>query len=163
MKKKLPLIIGIVAIVIAIIIAVVVLVVSKNGKEETAKEINLEEVSNKITENSAFKEMATQEITTEVLESYFQVDLANVEKVVGKVPLMNVHSSLYVIIQAKDGKADAVKEDLNKFLTEYEELWSRYLPEQYEYVQNRKFDTIGNYVYLIISENSGKLENIVKE
>lgn len=162
MKKKLPLIIGIVAIVIALIVAVVVLVISKNGKE-TAKEINLEEVSNKITENSAFKEMATEEISKEILESYFQVDLANVENVVGKVPLMNVHASLYVIVQAKDGKADAVKEDLNKFLTGYEEQWSRYLPEQYEYVQRRKFDTIGNYVYLIISEDSGKLENIVKE
>lgn len=162
MKKKLPLIIGIVAIVIALIIAVVVLVISKNVKEET-KEINLEEVSNKITENSYFKEMATEEVSIEILGSYFQVDTANVEKVVGKVPLMNVHSSLYVIIQAKEGKANEVKEDLNEFLTGYEELWSRYLPEQYEYVQNRKFDVIGDYVYLIIAEDSGKLENIVKE
>lgn len=159
MKKKLPLIIGIVAIVIALIIAVVVLVMPK---EET-KEINLEEVNNKITENSYFKEMATEEISMEMLENYFQVDTANVEKVVGKVPLMNVHSSLYVIIQAKEGKANEVKEDLNEFLTGYEETWSRYLPEQYEYVKNRKFDVIGDYVYLIIAEDSGKLENIVKE
>lgn len=162
MKKKLPLIIGIAAIVIALIIAVVVLVISKNVKEET-KEINLDEVSNKITENSYFKEMATEEVSIEILGSYFQVDTANVEKVVGKVPLMNVHSSLYVIIQAKEGKANEVKEDLNEFLTGYEEQWSRYLPEQYEYVQNRKFDVIGDYVYLIIAEDSGKLENIVKE
>lgn len=159
MKKKLPLIIGIVAIVIALIIAVVVLVMPK---EET-KEINLEEVNKKITENSYFKEMATEEISMEMLENYFQVDTANVEKVVGKVPLMNVHSSLYVIIQAKEGKANEVKEDLNEFLTGYEETWSRYLPEQYEYVKNRKFDVIGDYVYLIIAEDSGKLENIVKE
>lgn len=162
MKKKLPLIIGIVAIVIALIIAVVVLVIPKNEKEEI-KEINLEEVSNKITENSYFKEMATEDISTEILESYFQVDLANVEKVVGKVPLMNVHASLYVIIEAKDGKVDAVKEDLNEFCVGYEELWSRYLPDQYEYVENRKLDSVGNYVYLIIAEDSAKLENIVKE
>ena len=57
MKKKLPLIIGIVAIVIALIIAIVVLVMPK---QEAKKEINLEEVSNKITENSHFKEMATE-------------------------------------------------------------------------------------------------------
>lgn len=160
MKNKLPLIIGIVAIVIALIIAVVVLVMPK---EETKKEINLEEVSNKITENSAFKEMATENISTDTLKNYFQVNTENVEKVVGKVPLMNVHSSLYVIIQAKEGKANEVKEDLNEFLKGYEELWSRYLPDQYEYVQNRKFDVIGDYVYLIIAEDSGKLENIVKE
>ncbi len=160
MKNKLPLIIGIVAIVIALIIAVVVLVMPK---EETKKEINLEEVSNKITENSAFKEMATEDISTDTLKNYFQVNTENVEKVVGKVPLMNVHSSLYVIIQAKEGKANEVKEDLNEFLKGYEELWSRYLPDQYEYVQNRKFDVIGDYVYLIIAEDSGKLENIVKE
>ena len=160
MKNKLPLIIGIVAIVIALIIAVVVLVIPK---EETKKEINLEEVSNKITENSAFKEMATEDISTDTLKNYFQVNTENVEKVVGKVPLMNVHSSLYVIIQAKEGKANEVKEDLNEFLKGYEELWSRYLPDQYEYVQNRKFDVIGDYVYLIIAEDSGKLENIVKE
>lgn len=160
MKKKLPLIIGIVAIVIALIIAIVVLVMPK---QEAKKEINLEEVSNKITENSHFKEMATEEVSIEMLENYFRIDTANVEKVVGKVPLMNVHSSLYVIIQAKEGKANEVKEDLNEFIKEYEELWSVYLPEQYEYVQNRKFDVIGDYVYLIIAEDSGKLESIVKE
>lgn len=163
MKKKLPLIIGIVAIIVALVIVIVVVTNGKNDENQKSKEINLEEVSNKITENSDFKEMATEEITKEILETYFQVDTSNVEKVVGKLPLMNVHSSLYVIIQAKDGKVDEVKEDLNEFLTGYEELWSRYLPAQYEYVQNRKFDAIGNYVYLIIAEDSGKLESIVKE
>lgn len=161
MKKKLPLIIGIVAIIVALVIVIVV--VTNGKKDETPKEINLEEVSSQITEKSDFKEMATEQITLEVLETYFQVDTANVEKVVGKVPLMNVHSSLYVIIQAKEGKAEEVKEDLNQFCIEYEELWSRYLPEQYEYVQNRKIGITGNYVYLIIAEDSAKLENIVKE
>lgn len=161
MKKRLPLIIGIVAIIVALVIVIVV--VTNGKKNDKPKEINLEEVSKQITEKSDFKEIATEEITTEVLETYFQVDTENVEKVVGKLPLMNVHSSLYVIIQAKEGKEEEVKEDLNQFCIEYEELWSRYLPEQYEYVQNRKIGTIGNCVYLIIAEDSGKLESIVKE
>lgn len=167
MKNKLPLIIGIVAIIIVIIVTVLVM---QNGKKDEEKgektpetvSINLEEVDTKITENSDFAEMATEPVSKELLETYFQVDISNVENVVGKIPMMNVHASLYVVIEAKDGKAEEVKADLDEFCTLYEKQWERYLPDQYNLVKYRRTGTKGNYVYLIIAKNATKLEDMVK-
>lgn len=167
MKNKLPLIVGIVAIIVVVII--VTLLVMQNGnkeeKGENAQEtvsINLEELDTKITENSDFAEMATEPVSKELLETYFQVDISNVENVVGKIPMMNVHASLYVVIEAKDGKAEEVKADLDEFCTLYENQWERYLPDQYNLVKYRRTGTKGNYVYLIIAKNATKLEDMVK-
>ena len=180
MKKKLPLIIGIAIIIIAIIVALVIYFngankddnnnpeTSNQGEEvnnnsnPTDVEIDLAKVSSEIDENGIFAEMATEDVTTETLESFYGVDLSNVNNVVGKYPLMNIQSSMYVLVEAKEGQANAVKEDLEAFGEKYEKQWERYLPEQYDYVKNRKIGVIGNYVYLIIAENSDELEKLVK-
>lgn len=165
MSKKWPLILGIVVIVIALIVGIVFAVNGKKNNNEVAqetKEINMEEVSEKISSDGEFNEMATENITMEALSSYFQINTDNVEKVVGKIPLMNVHASMYMIIKAKDGKVDEVKSELNTYGESYEKLWERYLPDQYELVKNRKIGTVGNYVYLIIAENANTLKDLVK-
>ena len=164
MKNKLPLIIGVVAMVIAIIVALVVVLGGNKDdkKEEGAVTLNLEEVSAKITENSAFAEMASEPVSKDLLEMFFQVNPENVENVVGKVPMMNVHASLYVIVEAKDGKVEDVKADLDEFCTQYEQQWERYLPEQYDLVKARKTGVKGNYAYVIIAENAGELEGMIK-
>ena len=86
------------------------------------------------------------------------VNTENVENVVGKIPMMNVQASMYLLVQAKDGAADTVKSELDNYLTQYEEQWSRYLPEQYALVQNRIEGTVGNTIYVIIAENADTLE-----
>ena len=102
--------------------------------------------------------MATMDITIEELNTIYGINTENVEQVVGKMPMMNVQASMYVLIQAKDGTVDTVRAELDEYAKQYEEQWSMYLPEQYELVQNRKVGTIGNTVYMIISENAETLE-----
>ena len=170
MKKKLPLIIGIVVIIIAIVVVIVIAGNAKkdeeqNGGQESQQsvELNLTEVASKIEENSIFAEMATEEVTTETLGSFFKVDTSKVSNVVGKVPLMNIQASMYVIVEANDSaSAEEVKTELETYGEAFEGQWKTYLPEQCDYVKNRKIGVKGKYAYLIIAENSDELEKLVK-
>lgn len=166
MNKKKKILIIIAAVVLAAIIAAVIIVVvtkenDGSGKEES-KVINIDEVSSQITEGSSFKEMATMDVTMDLVDTYFGINRENVVNAVGKIPSMNVHSSMYIIIEAKDGKAEDVKAELNTYAENYEQMWSTYLPDQYELVKNRRLGSTGNYVYLIIAENAEELEGLIK-
>ena len=155
-----------VLIVIIAILIIVVLGVGAysilNNKEE-AKTLDIDVAGQTLASTSPFNEIATMDITTEELSSLYGINTENVEKVVGKMPMMNVQSSMYVLIQAKDGTVDTVKSELDKYAEQYEEQWSKYLPEQYEIVKNRKTGTVGNTVYMIISENAESLEQEIKK
>ena len=149
----------------AIIAAVIIVVVTKENDssgKDVSKVININEVSNQITEGSSFREMATMDVTMDLIDTYFGINRENVVNAVGKIPSMNVHSSMYIIIEAKDGKAEDVKAELNTYAENYEQMWSTYLPDQYELVKNRRLGSTGNYVYLIIAENAEELENLIK-
>ena len=98
------------------------------------------------------------DITIDLLRSVYGINTQNVENVIGKMPMMNVQASMYLLIQTKEGTAETVKAELDQYATKYEEQWSTYLPEQYELVKNRKSGIIGNTVYLIIAENAETLE-----
>lgn len=164
-KKKKVLIIISAIVFVAIIAAVIIVVATKEndgaGKGDS-KVINIDEVSNQITEGSSFKEMATMDVTMDLIDTYFGINKENVVYAVGKIPSMNVHASMYIIIEAKDGKAEDVKAELNTYAENYEQMWSTYLPEQYELVKNRRLGSTGNYVYLIIAENAAELEDLIK-
>ena len=154
-------------VLIGIIIAVVVVLLvigmyfAFGNKEKVADKLDLKTISENITRDG-FAEMSTMDIDKEVLSSYFQVDTANVEEVYGKVPMMNVHASLYVLLKATSGKAEDVKADIEEFGNSFEQQWSRYLPEQYDLVKARKIGVKGDVVYLIIAENSDELVKLIK-
>ena len=155
-------------VLIAIIAVVVVAVVGVAafmllGNKEEAKSLDLAAANQTLSTTTPFNEMAAMDITTEELSAVCGIDTANVEKVYGKMPMMNVHASMYLLIEAKEGKAETVKAELDKYVEQYEQQWSTYLPEQYEYVKNRKEGVLGNTVYLIIAENSEALEKSITE
>ena len=153
-------------VVIAVVVLLVVVVLGVGGymllnKKAPAKSFDIEAAAKTLSESTPFNEMATMDVTTEELATIMGVNADNVEKVYGKIPMMNVHASMYLLIQAKEGTVDTVKNELDKYVAQYEEQWSMYLPAQYEYVKNRKEGVVGNTIYLIIAENSEALENAI--
>ena len=154
MKKKILIIL--VVILIVVILGVGIYFILNNRSKN--KSLDVEFAGQTLANNTPFNEMATMDITIEELNTIYGINTENVEQVVGKMPMMNVQASMYVLIQAKDGTVDTVREELDEYAKQYEEQWSMYLPEQYELVQNRKVGTIGNTVYMIISENAETLE-----
>ena len=156
MEKK-----GIIAI-IGVIVVIAVCIAVYFGIVNQPKKLNLEELNTKFAETAPFNDMMTSDIDNELLTSYLHVNTENVEQVIGKFPMMNVQASMYMIIKAKEGTVETVKSEVEQFGKDYEEQWSKYLPEQYELVKNRKLNTYGDYVYLLISENAETLESMIK-
>lgn len=156
MSKKL--IFAIVAVLAVIVVGVAVYFIVANQP----KKLNLEELNAQMGEKAPFNEMMTSNIDNDVLTNFLHVNIDNVEEAIGKFPMMNVQASMYMIIKAKEGTVETVKAEVEQFGQDYEEQWSRYLPAQYELVQNRKSGTYGDYVYLIICENAEELEAMIK-
>ena len=156
--KKNTLITLIVVILVIAVIAVGAYFVLNNKNNEETKTLDINSAGQTLDNSSPFNELATMDITTDLLGSQFGINTENVENVVGKMPMMNVQASMYILIQAKDGTVETVKSELEKYAEQYEQQWSTYLPEQYELVQNRKVGTVGNVVYMIIAENAETLE-----
>jgi len=158
MSKKV--IYAIIAVVVLIVIALgIFFFVGGNNKEVS---LDLQQLNTTISEKAPFNEMAAMDINTEVLTSLYEINAEDVEEVIGKMPMMNVHASMYLVIKAKEGSVDTVKEKVEQYAASQEQMWATYLPEQYALVQARKLGTSGNYVYLFISENSSELEALVK-
>ena len=164
MNKKIVylLIVLIVAIVVAVAVYFLTTQNQQNGENANNVTIDLQALNTTLSSQTPFNEMATMDITIETLNTMYQITADEVEAVIGKMPMMNVQASMYLVIQAKDGSVDSVKTKVDNYATSYEQQWERYLPEQYELVKQRKTGVKGNYIYLIISENAANLEALIK-
>ena len=152
MKKK---------ILIAIIIILVIALIAVGAyfiffNEE--KTLDVDTANQTLASSAPFNELTSMDVTVEELGTIMGINTENVENVAGKIPIMNVQASMYLLVQAKDGAVDTVKSELDNYLAQYEEQWSTYLPAQYALVQNRKVGTVGNTIYVIIAENADTLE-----
>ncbi len=162
MSKKVIAIIVVAVLLVAVTVAIVAIKVSNVDVTEENKKIRLSELEEKISDMAPFNEMATMDIDNAILVDLYQLDDSQVENYIGKMPMMNVHASMYLIIKAADGKVEEVKEKLEVYADAYEATWEMYLPEQYELVKDRKLGVQGDYVYLIIAENADEIEALLK-
>ncbi len=164
MNKKV--IYGLIVLVVIIVIGVAIYFATTQNQEEPNEEnnvnIDLQALNTTLSSQPPFNELATMDITMDTLSSMYQITADEVDEVIGKMPMMNVQASMYLVIKAKDGAVDSVKTKVENYGTAYEEQWATYLPEQYELVRQRRTGVIGNYVYLIVSENAADLEALIK-
>lgn len=156
MKKKSIILILVVIVVIVAIIGAWFLF----GNKQEVK-IDLNTVAASIQDNSVFSEIATMDIDKTLAADIFNIPEENMLNVVGKLPMMNVHASMYVVIEAQPGKADEVKAKLEEYGNLYEEQWSRYLPDQYDLVKERKMGKVDSYVYMVVAEEAEAIENLI--
>lgn len=166
MSKKIIGMIVAAFILIAIVVAVVVVKVSKVDTNESEKAgqtaINLEDLNKDFAKMAPFDEMASMDIDSTMLTDVFQIDEDLLEGYIGKFPMMMVHASMYLVVEAKDGEVETVKEQVEAYAELYEEQWASYLPEQYELVKDRKCGVSGNFVYLFVGESAAEMEELMK-
>ena len=168
MSKKVIIMIVVAVLLIAVVVAVAALKasnvdVSKEKEGTTAKEeINLEKLNEELAAMPPFDEMATMDVDSTMLSDVFQVEEDLLEGYVGKFPMMMVHASMYLVVEAKDGEVETVKEQVETYATAYEAQWEHYLPEQYDLVKDRKCGVSGNFVYLFIGESVEEMEKLMK-
>ena len=164
MNKKV--IYGLIVLVVIIVIGVAIYFATRQSQQGPSEEnnvnIDLQALNTTLSSQTPFNELATMDVTVETLETVLQITADEVDEVIGKMPMMNVQASMYIVIKAKDGAVESVKTKVENYGTAYEEQWATYLPEQYELVKQRKIGVKGNYVYLISSENASDLEALIK-
>lgn len=89
-----------------------------------------------------------------LLSSIYGINASDLVEYVCKMPAMNTTATEFFIGEVKDGKMDTVKAALEARQDALDEEWSKYLPEQYELVQNYQLVTSGNYVIFVISDQA---------
>lgn len=98
----------------------------------------------------------------EILRDVLGVDPELIEESLIFVPSMNVSASTYWIVLAKDGEKDALKTQIDAYFEAQLEMWSRYLPDQYDIIKGVEYREIetakGVYlVYAATEDNSAVL------
>ncbi len=165
MNKKVIIAICAVVVVVAIVAVILLLPKASNqgGAGNTDKSINLSELNTEISQKPPFDEMPTMDIDADVLTNQYEIGEDDYEEVIGKMPMMNIQASMYLVIKAKDGKVEDVKTKVDNYAQKQEEIWSTYLPEQYDIVKQRKSGVVGNYVYLVMAESADEIEKLIKK
>lgn len=69
----------------------------------------------------------------------------------------------YFILKPKKDKYDEVKKALDDYMTNVENQWATYLPDQYELVKNRLEEEYGDYLIYIISIDNELVLKTIKD
>ncbi len=159
-KKNIILIISLV--VVLAIVAFIYIYIDVNKEDTNVINISISELEKKIENTDEFDFDKMQNIDAETASATFLIDSSKIKDIIGKSPIVNTKAFMYVIIKAENEDLQEIKMALESHGTEYEKVWSTYLPDQYELVKNRKIGIKGNYVYMIISENPDKIVELIK-
>lgn len=101
-------------------------------------------------------DLTGEESQSQIMELFNSEDI---EEGVVLQQMINIKSDLIIIVKAKDEtKVEGVKESLSKVKEQQENIWSKYLPDQYEKVKNNVIKTNGNYVIYITYDNPESIE-----
>ena len=134
----------------------VLLLLTAAGCKKAGKTLDLEKAAANIEATGQYNNMLTPD--DEYLKTVLGLDPALVQKSLISIPLMNVKSSLYFVVLPVKGSESAVKTALDDYMTQYDKMWSQYLPDQAELVNNRMVTELetseGTYYVYIISEDN---------
>jgi hypothetical protein len=145
--------------ILVVLTLVLMLAGCAGTKTESAKVLTNDEW-NTVAEG-IFNEMelpAMMPLSDVELTDYLGINAENLESFLVMLPMMNVHATEIMVYQAKEGMLETVTEEVNVYLENYEQMWSTYLPDQYELVQNRVQKTVGNTLIVIIAEDTAAIE-----
>ena len=103
-----------------------------------------------------------REITVDDLEK-FGIDKSYIKGVVGKIPILDISSSMYIVLELNDKKyTNIVTNNLKDCVTICKKKWEDYMEDQYNLVKDSEISNKGIYVYLIISDDKADVEKIIK-
>lgn len=116
-----------------------------------------------IAKNNMDTRNMVEETDKESIQTFFEVSPDNYEAFKFMMPDANIKVSEIVIFKAKDGNLDAVKKGLKAHLDNNLEIFSSYLPDQYEILKKAELFDKGNYSILLVGKGADKAkEEILK-
>lgn len=164
---------------VALLVTVVAVGCSNSKSEEgsTNESVTAQGIMNKIQETLASEyELTMEDGKLPGFDVYDMTDAnqlgmyashfntADIEEGYMLLPLMNVKSTLIMVVKVKDeAAAESVKEGFAKVLSDQEATWSTYLPDQYELVKNNQIKQQGNYLLYVTSDVTDKIVKVFEE
>lgn len=160
-KKKCLILISIIVILTSFVFATVII---KEKYSEEKVSINFEELNSYFEKNGDFNLVNMTDIDKEYIENTLNIPMEKINSYTGKIPIVNVNANMYIIIEAKEQEnTNEIQEKLETFLVSYKKEWESFLLSEYDLLFESKVKVKGKYVYLIISENSKKLEDYISK
>ena len=160
-KKKCLILISIIVILTSFVFATVII---KEKYSEEKVSINFEELNSYFEKNGDFNLVNMTDIDKEYIENTLNIPIEKINSYTGKIPIVNVNANMYIIIEAKEQEnTNEIQEKLETFLASYKKEWESFLLSEYDLLFESKVKVKGKYVYLIISENSKKLEDYISK
>ena len=152
---------------IAIIIIVILSIFAfnlNNGKKEEEKVINLdfETLAPKIENMMDIENTRMENVDKTVLKDKFGIDENCVLEVIGKLPILNVKSNMYIVVKVTPDQKENVKQKFEEYGLNMEKEWENYLSDEYTKVKERKIGIVGDYVYFIVSSNKDMIVDLLK-
>lgn len=112
----------------------------------------------------AIPDLSLSPIDEQMLTEMYHVNMDDVEEFYGETSMINVHAFDFVVVKAKEGRADAVKEALETRKQDLINEFARY-PVNNNDVSTKNAQVLvkGNYVILLVTKDydtpTGILEN----
>ena len=152
-----------------LMVAFVMISFAACGQKETVKDISLKEMVDKIAELPTSQRLMQSDLTTpddmnKYLIEPMELNTEDLEEGYSLSSMMNVKSDMILVFKAKDeGSVENLKKVLVKQAENQEGIWSQYLPDQYEKVQNRIVKEKGKYLIYIVTDEPQEVEKIFDE
>lgn len=117
-----------------------------------------------IFEENAFAKIynALTYVSHDELESVLGIKKELVSEYLVAEPAFITNANQYIILKPTKGNTDEVKSLMNTYMTNLQEQWDMYLPDQAELVKNRMETRIGEYLVYIISTDNAKVLDTIK-
>ena len=151
---------------ILIALAVICVLLTGCSKADTPAEtvdVELSSVMENVMNDSDIELPMTMPVEDEMLQDMYGLSDELVSDYAIALSAMNVHATEIIMVKAQDGKLDDVKAALDQRMTDVENLWSTYLPEQYEMVKDRKTLETGNIVVIVIADQADEIMEIITD
>ncbi|MCM1989815.1 DUF4358 domain-containing protein [Oceanirhabdus seepicola] len=152
-----------------LMIAFVMISFAACGQKETVKDISIKEMVDKIAELPTAQRLMKTDLSTPSDENQYLIDsmelnTEDLEEGYAIYSMINVKSDMIVVFKAKDeSSVENLKKVLDKTAENQEGIWSQYLPDQYEKVQNRIVKEKGKYLIYIVTDEPQEVEKIFDE
>lgn len=131
------------------------------------KEIDFEATMSSIVEQAQNQEivlgMLSENLDETTLKELYNINPAHLEKYEVRTPMMMIQSNEIAMFKVKDDNMVEVKQGVEKRVADLKEIWSRYLPDQYDLVENYQTYENGDYYFMVISEDADKIMSQIKD
>lgn len=100
-------------------------------------------------------------INDDILASFYGIDISDVDSYFVLISTDSTNQDEVVMIEAKD--AEASGRVLEKVQTRYDSKYAQtkdYLPDEAKKIEESKVESDGRFVWMFISEDAGKMEEI---